>query len=128
MRAPFHQHQSKRRLNSKPVRERARPMTQHRIFKLPMAALFKVLAENGAEEVPEKSHAPLPQNPAKKQSPWLTYKQLKTLKGISYTRQHIERLEKAGKFPKRIKPNGGSRVYWYEHEVDEWKQREADAR
>ena len=25
-------------------------MTQHRIFKLPMAALVKVLAENGAEE------------------------------------------------------------------------------
>ena len=36
-------------------------MTQHRIFKLPMAALVKVLAENGAEEVAANSHKPLPQ-------------------------------------------------------------------
>ena len=78
-------------------------MTQHRIFKLPMAALLKVLAENGAEEVTPKSHTPLPQSEAKKQSRWLTYKELKPLKGISYSRIHLKRLEDAGKFPKRIK-------------------------
>ena len=61
-------------------------MTQHRIFKLPMAALVKVLAENGAEEVAPNSHTPLPQSATKKQSRWLTYKELKTLKGISYSR------------------------------------------
>ena len=124
MRAPFHQHQSKRRLNSKPVRERARPMTQHRIFKLP--ALLKVLAANGAEEVTPKSPTPAPQSEAKKQSPWLSYKELKPLKGISYSRIQLKRLEDAGKFPKRIK--SGARRYWWEHEIDEWKQSEAGAR
>jgi prophage regulatory protein len=93
-----------------------------------MAALLKVRAENGAEEVAAKTHTPAPRSPTTKQSPWLTYKQLKPLKGISYSREHIKRLEKAGKFPKRIKPEGGSRVYWWEHEVDEWKQSQADAR
>ena len=91
-----------------------------------MTALLKVLAANGAEEVAAESHTPLPQMAAKKQSRLLTFNELKTLKGISYTRQHIERLEKADKFPKRIKI--GARVYWYEHEIDEWKQSEAAAR
>ena len=91
-----------------------------------MAALLKVLAENGAEEVAPNSHTPLPQSVTKKQSRWLTYKELKTLKGISYRRIHLKRLEDAGKFPKRIK--SGARIYWYEHEIDEWKQSQADAR
>ena len=91
-----------------------------------MTALLKVLAENGAEEVAAESHTPLPQKAAKKQSRWLTYDELKTLKGISYSRMQLKRLEDVGKFPKRIK--SGARRYWWEHEVDEWKQRQADAR
>jgi predicted DNA-binding transcriptional regulator AlpA len=100
-------------------------MTQHRIFKLPMAALLKVLAENGAEEVAPNSHIPSPLNAAEKQSRWLTYDELKTLKGIDCCRMTLKRWEEAGTFPKRIK--SGARVYWWEHEVDEWKQRQADA-
>ena len=50
----------------------------------------------------------------------------KLLKGISYCRIQVKRLEEAGKFPKRIK--SGARRYWYEHEVDEWNQNQADAR
>ena len=99
---------------------------KHRIFKLPMAALLKVLAENGAEEVAPNSHKPSPQSVTKKQSRWLTYNEVKTLKGISYSRVHLKRLEDAGKFPKRIKI--GARIYWYEHEVDEWKLSKANAR
>jgi prophage regulatory protein len=72
------------------------------------------------------THAPLPQKAAKKQSRLLTLKEIETLKGIPTTRQHIDRLEKAGKFPKRIKI--GARVYWYEHEIDEYILRHADAR
>ena len=53
-----------------------------------MAALEKVLAENGAEEVAANSHTPVPQKPAKKQSRWLTFNELKTLKGISYPASH----------------------------------------
>jgi len=96
------------------------------IFGVPMASFLKVLAENGAEEVAPNSHTPLPQKATEKQSRLLTFKELETLKGISITRQHIERLEKANKFPKRIKI--GARVYWYEHEIDEWIQSKADAR
>ena len=91
-----------------------------------MAALLKELAKNRAEEVAAKSHTPLPQKAAKKQSRLLTFNELKTLKGIYDTRQHIHRLEKAGEFPKRIKI--GARVYWYEHEIDEYVLRHADAR
>jgi prophage regulatory protein len=91
-----------------------------------MSAVLKVLAENGAEEVAPNSHTPLPQKAAEKPSRLLTFNELKTLKGISYTRIHLERLEKANKFPKRIKI--GARVYWYEHEIDEWIQSKADAR
>ena len=91
-----------------------------------MAALLKGLAENGAEEVAAKTHTPLPQKAAEKQSRWLTYDELKTLKGISYSRIHLKRLEEEGKFPKRIK--SGSRRYWWEHQIDEWKQSQADTR
>ena len=101
-------------------------MSQHRIFKLAMPALLKVLAENGAEEVAPNSHTPLPQTATTKQSRWLTFDELKTLKGISYRRQSLNRLEKKGKFPKRIK--SGARIYWYEHEIDEWKLSKANAR
>jgi prophage regulatory protein len=111
------------------MREKARPMTYFsklQIFGVPVASLLEARAKNGAEEVPEKSHAPSPGSVIKKQSRWLSYKELKPLKGISYSRIHLKRLEDAGKFPKRIEC--GARVYWCEHEVDEWKQRQADAR
>ncbi len=38
---------------------------------------------------------------------------------VLYTPQHIARLEKAGKFPKRV-PLGPGRVGWIESEVLEW--------
>jgi prophage regulatory protein len=47
-------------------------------------------------------------------------KELKTIHGIPYTATHIGRLEKAGKFPKRI-ILGACRVAWFEDEVEEWK-------
>jgi len=58
-------------------------------------------------------------------------KELKTVCGIPYAPQHIARLEKAGRFPKRI-PLGQNRVAWLLSEVDEWisariAKRETDA-
>jgi prophage regulatory protein len=47
-------------------------------------------------------------------------KELKTVPGIPYSFAHIERLEKAGQFPKRIML-GACRVAWWEDEVEEWK-------
>ena len=96
------------------------------IFGVPMASFLEARAKNGAEEVPGKSHAPLPGSVIKKQSRWLTYDELRTLKGISYSRIHLKRLEVAGKFPKRVEC--GARVYWWEHQIDEWKESKASAR
>ena len=42
---------------------------------------------------------------------------LKTV--VPYTRQHILRLERAGKFPKRIRV-GANRIGWLLSEIEEW--------
>jgi len=49
----------------------------------------------------------------------LSKRQLKEL--VQYSPQHIARLEKAGKFPKRVQP-GPNRVGWVEEEVMGWLQ------
>jgi len=49
----------------------------------------------------------------------VTKKELRTVCGIPYTPQHIARLEKAGRFPKRIQL-GQNRVAWVLSEVDAW--------
>jgi len=46
-------------------------------------------------------------------------KELKTVCGIPYCPAHIARLEKAGRFPKRI-VLGQNRVAWLQSEVEEW--------
>jgi len=43
---------------------------------------------------------------------------------VPYTPQHILRLEKKGKFPKRIKV-GERRVGWWLHEVMAWLDRKS---
>lgn len=47
----------------------------------------------------------------------ITKKELRLL--VPYTPQHISRLEKAGKFPKRIRI-GERRVGWWLHEIMAW--------
>jgi prophage regulatory protein len=49
----------------------------------------------------------------------LTFKELMLL--VPYTRQHILRLEKKGKFPKRVRI-GPRRVGWWLSEILEWLQ------
>jgi prophage regulatory protein len=49
----------------------------------------------------------------------LSYSDLKPLKGIAYSKVQIWRLEKLGKFPKRVRLGPG-RHAWAESEVDEW--------
>ena len=46
-------------------------------------------------------------------------KELRTVCGIPYSPQHIARLERAGRFPKRIQL-GQNRVAWLLTEVEEW--------
>lgn len=49
----------------------------------------------------------------------LTLPQLRE-RGISYSRQHLARLEAAEKFPKRVKVGDGGRVAWLEFQIDHW--------
>ena len=55
----------------------------------------------------------------------LSKRQLKEL--VLYSPQHVARLEKAGKFPRRVilDPN---RVGWVEAEVLDWLQKRLDSR
>jgi prophage regulatory protein len=54
----------------------------------------------------------------------LSKRQLREL--VLYSPQHIDRLEKSGRFPKRIRL-GPNRVGWIESEVIDWlQQRIAD--
>ncbi len=46
---------------------------------------------------------------------------------VLYSPQHIDRLEKAGGFPKRVRL-GNNRVGWIEEEVLDWLQQRIDAR
>jgi prophage regulatory protein len=48
---------------------------------------------------------------------FLRFPQLKTEKGIPWSRMHIDRLEKAGKFPARVRL-GPNTVAWPETEID----------
>lgn len=53
--------------------------------------------------------------------------ELRSAKGIDYSRMHLGRLEKAGKFPRRVKL-GPNSVGWIESEIDAWLKERADAR
>jgi len=55
----------------------------------------------------------------------LSKRQLKEM--VLYSPQHIARLEKAGKFPKRVQI-GPNRVGWVEDEVLDWLQSRLDSR
>ena len=55
----------------------------------------------------------------------LSKRQLKEL--VLYSTQHIARLEKAGKFPKRVQL-GPNRVGWVEEEVLDWLQARLECR
>ncbi len=53
----------------------------------------------------------------------ITRRELRRL--VPYAPQHILRLEKKGKFPKRIKV-GERRVGWWLHEVMAWLEQKSD--
>ena len=49
----------------------------------------------------------------------LSYDELRAQKGIPYSKVHLWRLERDGKFPKRV-PLGQSRHGWLDSEIDDW--------
>jgi prophage regulatory protein len=59
----------------------------------------------------------------------ITYKELKPLKGIPFSREHLRRLEADGKFPKRVRLAEGGDYYGYvETEIDNYLASRAAAR
>jgi prophage regulatory protein len=48
---------------------------------------------------------------------FLGFADLKEMKGIRWSRMHIDRLEKAGLFPKRVRL-GPKTIAWSEDEID----------
>jgi prophage regulatory protein len=51
----------------------------------------------------------------------ITFKELRPLKGIPFSREHLRRLESEGKFPKRVRLAEGGDYYGYvEKEIDEY--------
>jgi prophage regulatory protein len=56
----------------------------------------------------------------------LTFDELRD-HGVPYVRHHLDRLERAGKFPKRV-AIGSHRVGWIETEVDAWFETKIAAR
>jgi prophage regulatory protein len=51
---------------------------------------------------------------------FLRYKQLKAEKDIPFSRQHIKRLQKDGKFPLTV-PLGDNTEAFVSEEIDQWK-------
>jgi prophage regulatory protein len=49
----------------------------------------------------------------------LAYEELRSSKGIPYSKVQLWRLEKRGQFPKRVALGPGRRG-WAEHEIDAW--------
>jgi predicted DNA-binding transcriptional regulator AlpA len=50
---------------------------------------------------------------------YLRYRDLKPIKGITFTRQHLARLKKAKKFPQSI-PFGDNTEVYSDEELDQW--------
>lgn len=58
----------------------------------------------------------------------LAFKQLRDEKGIPYSRDHLRRLCKAGRFPAPIPLSSSGRICWLESEVDAWIAARAELR
>jgi prophage regulatory protein len=57
----------------------------------------------------------------------LIYPQLKSEKGIDYTREHLRRKVKAREFPAPI-PLSDARIAWVEEEIDAWLEERKNQR
>jgi predicted DNA-binding transcriptional regulator AlpA len=57
----------------------------------------------------------------------LTFAELKSVKGIPFTRRHVDRMEDNGDFPVRVKV-GERHVAWVESEIDQHVAKLMEAR
>jgi predicted DNA-binding transcriptional regulator AlpA len=51
---------------------------------------------------------------------FLSFPQLKSEKGVPYTRRHLRDLVRAGKFPRPVELSE-ARIAWIEDEIDQWQ-------
>ena len=58
---------------------------------------------------------------------FVRYEQLRQVKGIPFSRVHINRLEKAGRFPRRVRL-GPNTIAWREDELDDWSAARSNER
>jgi predicted DNA-binding transcriptional regulator AlpA len=58
----------------------------------------------------------------------LSFRDLKLIKGIKFSRQWINTLIAGGKFPRPVQPGGGMHKAWFEHEIDQYLDDLASAR
>jgi prophage regulatory protein len=58
---------------------------------------------------------------------FLRYVDLEPKKGIPWTRQYVRRLEKEGRFPRKISL-GGQTKGWLESQIDAWFEERAATR
>jgi prophage regulatory protein len=58
---------------------------------------------------------------------FLSYSELKPVKGIGYTRRHLRDLVAEGKFPRPVQLSE-ARIAWVEDEIDTWQAEKAAAR
>jgi prophage regulatory protein len=57
----------------------------------------------------------------------LSYEDLRDVKGVPFSKTHLWRLEREGRFPKRV-PIGAARHGWIDQEIDAWIEQRAAAR
>jgi prophage regulatory protein len=65
--------------------------------------------------------------PGRCQLKFITYAELKPVKGIGYTRRHLRDLVAEGKFPRPVELSA-ARIAWVEDEIDAWQAAKAAAR
>jgi prophage regulatory protein len=82
-----------------------------------------IISDADTVTVPEvRAQAPPPSDERKLPRQLLVFPELKSTRSIPYGRRQIDRLEAAGKFPKRV-VIGGRRVGWVASEIDEYVER-----
>lgn len=57
----------------------------------------------------------------------LKYAELKPLKGIQFSREHLRQMELGHRFPRRVQLSANS-VAWDETEIDAWLEAKREAR
>lgn len=51
---------------------------------------------------------------------FIPFDQLPALGVPEYSKAQIRRLEKAGRFPRRVQLGGGHKYFWIKSEIEEW--------